>query len=158
VIGVDNKDVLETAMRLPRSRRGDDPSPRRSRSFDSRGAREAENIELLADLDETSTQRPSSRTSADEAPMSTPLVGLPGTIYLRRRTSARRRAKAASTARPDLFTGRPWLLDSNQRKSDAVEKLSAFVRALGAEPRGGWSPHTIGSAFLSHLHNSPPAR
>ena len=39
-------------------------------------------------------------------------------------------------ARPDLFKGRPWLLTPASGAGGlAVEQLSAFARALGAEPR-----------------------
>ena len=44
-------------------------------------------------------------------------------------------------ARPDLFRGRPWLLSPppGDAASAAVERLSAFVRALGAEPMNEWT-------------------
>src|SRR5207247_7200557 len=56
-------------------------------------------------------------------------------------------------ARPDLFAGRPWLLTpSGDAGGPAVEQLSAFARALGAEPRildAGIHDRLL--AFLSHL-------
>ena len=56
-------------------------------------------------------------------------------------------------ARPDLFKGRPWLLTpSGDVGGPAVEQLSAFVRALGAEPRiVDAGTHDRLLAFLSHL-------
>jgi prephenate dehydrogenase len=56
-------------------------------------------------------------------------------------------------ARPDLFKGRPWILTpSGERSGEAVEKLSAFVRALGAEPQiTDAAAHDRLLAFLSHL-------
>src|SRR5262245_28540998 len=57
-------------------------------------------------------------------------------------------------ARPDLFTGRPWLLTpiAEGRSGDAVDKLTAFVQALGAEPRlVSPEAHDRLLAFLSHL-------
>src|SRR5207248_10491667 len=55
-------------------------------------------------------------------------------------------------ARPDLFAGRPWLLTPSTDKGEAVEKLSAFVTALGAEPRiVDVATHDRLLAFLSHL-------
>ncbi len=56
-------------------------------------------------------------------------------------------------ARPDLFTGRPWLLTpTGEASGEAVEKLSAFVRALGAEPRVvSVAAHDRLLAYLSHL-------
>jgi len=56
-------------------------------------------------------------------------------------------------ARPDLFNGRPWLFTPvGDAAGDAVEKLSAFARAIGAQPRimdVGAHDHLL--AFLSHL-------
>src|SRR5207247_6201768 len=56
-------------------------------------------------------------------------------------------------ARPDLFKGRPWLLTPAGDGSGApVEKLSAFARAMGAEPRVlDAQAHDRLLAFLSHL-------
>jgi prephenate dehydrogenase len=75
-------------------------------------------------------------------------------------------------ARPDLFAGRPWLLtpafarvDSTRASawpagveaagyeaSEALETLTLFVQALGAEPRVvGAEAHDRLLAFLSHL-------
>jgi prephenate dehydrogenase len=63
-------------------------------------------------------------------------------------------------ARPDLFSGRPWLLTPSARPDapgvdahgDGIEKLSAFVQALGAVPRLiSVQAHDRLLAFLSHL-------
>jgi hypothetical protein len=56
-------------------------------------------------------------------------------------------------ARPDLFHGRPWLFTpSSEATGDALEKLLAFARALGAVPRVlGAAAHDRLLAFLSHL-------
>jgi prephenate dehydrogenase len=56
-------------------------------------------------------------------------------------------------ARSDLFTGRPWLLTpTGDRSGDALEKLFAFVTALGAEPRVvSLAAHDRMLAYLSHL-------
>src|SRR5436190_332975 len=55
-------------------------------------------------------------------------------------------------ARPDLFTGRPWLLTPTTEGGDAIEKLSAFVTALGAHPRiVDVAAHDRLLAYLSHL-------
>jgi prephenate dehydrogenase len=52
-----------------------------------------------------------------------------------------------------LFKGRPWLLTPfGEAGGPAVEQLSAFVRALGAEPRVvDAATHDLLLAFLSHL-------
>ena len=56
-------------------------------------------------------------------------------------------------ARADLFRGRPWLLTpTGDGSAPAVEKLSQFVRALGAEPRVmDVNAHDRLTAYLSHL-------
>jgi prephenate dehydrogenase len=56
-------------------------------------------------------------------------------------------------ARADLFRGRPWLLTpTGEGAGAALEKLMAFVRALGAEPRLiDVDAHDRLLAFISHL-------
>jgi prephenate dehydrogenase len=55
-------------------------------------------------------------------------------------------------ARPDLFKGRPWLLTPTGDNGEAFEKLTAFVKALGAVPRSiDAAAHDRVLAFLSHL-------
>ena len=56
-------------------------------------------------------------------------------------------------ARADLFLGRPWLLTPPAgTPSAALERVRAFVRALGATPREiGADTHDHLLAFLSHL-------
>jgi prephenate dehydrogenase len=56
-------------------------------------------------------------------------------------------------ARPDLFTGRPWIFTPHtDAAGDSIEKLFAFVTALGAMPRTmGPAEHDRLLAFLSHL-------
>lgn len=56
-------------------------------------------------------------------------------------------------ARPDLFTGRPWLFTPTSNRSDAaLDQLKAFAAGLGALPRT-LSPieHDHLLAFISHL-------
>jgi prephenate dehydrogenase len=56
-------------------------------------------------------------------------------------------------ARPDLFKGRPWLFTpATDQGGEALDKLLAFARALGAEPRVlEPAAHDRLLAFLSHL-------
>ena len=56
-------------------------------------------------------------------------------------------------ARPDLFTGRPWLLTADAAAADAdVARLEQFVSALGAVPRRmSADAHDRLLAYLSHL-------
>src|SRR4029079_547634 len=55
--------------------------------------------------------------------------------------------------RPELFKGRPWLLTpSGDGGGEALEKLTAFVSALGAVPKSlDPAAHDRMLAFLSHL-------
>jgi prephenate dehydrogenase len=156
VIGVDNKDVLETAMRLHAiDVAADDPIVLAEANIVILAAPVRTNIELLADLDDNVresavvTDTGSTKRAVVEAARSLPerftFVGghpLGGA------------AKGGlEHARPDLFKGRPWLLTpSSERAGGAVEKLSSFVRALGAQPRViDADAHDRLLAFLSHL-------
>ena len=165
VIGVDNKDVLETAMRLHAiDVAADDPYVLAEADLVILAAPVKQNIELLAGLDEN-VHQPAIVTdvgSTKRAIMEA-ARGLPPKFTFIGGHPLGGAAKAGlENARPDLFTGRPWLLtpsiDSLSRRSDAkadgdaVEKLSAFVTALGAEPRVvDVATHDRLLAFLSHL-------
>jgi prephenate dehydrogenase len=56
-------------------------------------------------------------------------------------------------ARPDLFRGRPWIFTPDPTTPDAaIERLSAFVRGLGARPSTmNADEHDRVMGFLSHL-------
>jgi prephenate dehydrogenase len=56
-------------------------------------------------------------------------------------------------ARPDLFRGKPWIFTPDQATtSDALERLSHFVRGLGARPTTmDAAEHDRLMAFVSHL-------
>ena len=62
-------------------------------------------------------------------------------------------AGGVETARPDLFTDRPWLLTRSPSTTDAaMDSLTAFVSALHAVPRIiDAEEHDRLLAFLSHL-------
>jgi prephenate dehydrogenase len=62
-------------------------------------------------------------------------------------------ASGLEHARPDLFKGRPWLFTPTaDAGGEALEKLLAFVRALGASPQVmSVADHDRLLAFLSHL-------
>jgi prephenate dehydrogenase len=60
----------------------------------------------------------------------------------------------AGAARADLFDGRPWLLTPSEatRTPADLERVRAFVLALGAQPRViDAEAHDRAIAFLSHL-------
>jgi prephenate dehydrogenase len=156
VIAVDNKDVLETAMRLHAiDVAADDRIVLAEVDLVILAAPALQNIAVMADLEEyvrqpavvtdtTSTKR-DIVAAARRLPSRFTFVGghpLGGAAY-----------GGLEHARPDLFVRRPWLLTPTaDAAGPALEKLSAFVRALGAEPRV-LSPeaHDRLLAFLSHL-------
>lgn len=156
VIAVDNKDVLETAMRLHAvDVAADDRIVLAEADLIILAAPALQNIAVMDDLDVYVRQ---------------PAVVTDTTSTKRDIVAAARRLPARFTfigghplggaakgglehARPDLFRGRPWLLTPTSGiDGPALEKLSAFVRALGAEPRLlAPDAHDRLLAFLSHL-------
>lgn len=55
-------------------------------------------------------------------------------------------------ARPDLFEGRPWLVCPEHSDADAVERVEALVRGVGAEPRHLTADeHDRAVALTSHV-------
>ena len=145
VIGVDNKDVLETAMRLHAiDVAADDLVVLAEADIVILSAPVKTNISLLTELDENV------RTFVGGHPLAGAAQG------------------GLENARPDLFSGRPWLLTpASARAGDArasarpagddvsepaLIKLMEFVRALGAVPRViSVQAHDRLLAFLSHL-------
>jgi len=155
VIGVDNKDVLETAMRLHAiDVAADDPYVLAEADLVILAAPVKQNIELLTTLDDNVTQPAvvtdvgsTKRAIVDAA------RGLPPKFTFIGGHPLGGAAKGGlENARPDLFTGRPWLLTPTTEGGDAIEKLSAFVTALGAQPRiVDVATHDRLLAYLSHL-------
>ena len=164
VIGVDNKDVLETAMRLHAiDVAADDPYILAEADLVILAAPVRQNIELLRDLDDNVTQPAvitdvgSTKRAIVEAARALPAKF----TFIGGHPLGGAAQGGLEFARPDLFHGRPWLLtpsESVSRRSDgktggdAMEKLLAFVTALGAEPRVlDVATHDRLLAFLSHL-------
>src|SRR5215510_13321365 len=166
VIGVDNKDVLETAMRLHAiDVAADDPVVLAEADLVILAAPVRQNIELLGMLDENVRQPAvvtdvgsTKRAVVDAARRLPPRFRFIGGHPLGGAARG-----GLEHARSDLFAGRPWLLTPAESQShrgnatadesgDAVEKLSSFIRALGAEPRlMDAATHDRVLAFLSHL-------
>jgi prephenate dehydrogenase len=157
VIGVDNKDVLETAMRLHAiDVAADDPVVLAEVDLVILAAPVRQNIELLGILDENVRQAAvvtdvgSTKRAVVEAAR-----GLPARFRFIGGHPLGGAAKGGlEHARSDLFVGRPWLLTPAGEfdPGDAVEQLSSFIRALGAEPRlMDVATHDRLLAFLSHL-------
>ncbi len=162
VIAVDNKDVLEAAMRLHAiDVAADDLIVLAEADLVVLAAPVRQNIALLQQLDDHirqpaivtdtgSTKREIVAAARQLPPRFTFIGGHP----------LGGAAKGGlEHARPDLFAGRPWLLTpdgpadvSEQTQAGVVAQLSAFIRALGSEPRTlGAEAHDRLLAFLSHL-------
>ena len=156
VIGVDNKDVLERAMvHHAIDVAAEDLVVMSGAQLIVLAAPVRQNIELLEQLDEYidgpaivtdvgSTKREISERARCLPDRLTfvgghPLGGAP--------------RSGIDYARADLFRGRPWLFTpSGDGVGVALERLEAFVRALGAEPHV-MSPqeHDRLLAYLSHV-------
>jgi prephenate dehydrogenase len=149
VIAVDNKDVLETAMRLHAvDVAADDLVILAEADIVVLAAPVKQNIALLAELDDyvrtpaVITDTGSTKREMVEAAKALP----PRFTFVGGHPLAGAARGGLEHARADLFTGRPWLL------TKASEKLSSFIRALGAEPRVvGVETHDRLLAYLSHL-------
>jgi prephenate dehydrogenase len=174
VIAVDNKDVLETAMRLHAiDVAAEDLIVLAEADLVVLAAPVKQNIALLEELDDhvrvpaVVTDTGSTKRDIVAAARSLP----PRFTFIGGHPLGGASKGGLEHARPDLFAGRPWLLTptaqsedralqpSGRERSpdrpesgDPLEKLTAFVRALGAEPRT-LTPdaHDRLLAFLSHL-------
>ncbi|MCC7417522.1 MAG: prephenate dehydrogenase/arogenate dehydrogenase family protein [Acidobacteria bacterium] len=156
VIGVDNKDVLETAMRLHAiDVAADDLIVLAEADLVILAAPVRQNIELLGALDENVrtaaivTDTGSSKRAIADAARHLP----PRFTFVGGHPFAGAAKGGLERARPDLFKGRPWLLTpAGDAGGAAVEKLGAFATALGGEPHTlTIAEHDRLLAFLSHL-------
>jgi prephenate dehydrogenase len=155
VIGVDNKDVLETAMRLHAiDVAADDPVVLAEVDLVILAAPVRQNIELLGELDEhvhqpaVVTDTGSTKRSVIDAARALP----PKFTFIGGHPLGGGAKGGLENARPDLFKGRPWLLTPTGERGQAFENLSVFVKALGAVPRVlDPATHDRVLAYLSHL-------
>ena len=168
VIGVDNKDVLETAMRLHAiDVAADDLIVLAEADVVILAAPVRTNIALLADLDEN-VRQPAvvTDTGSTKRDIVAAASALPQRFtFVGGHPLAGAAQGGLENARADLFQGRPWLLTSGSARPDesrasatqddggaALAKLTGFVQALGAVPRVmGVQAHDRLLAFLSHL-------
>jgi prephenate dehydrogenase len=168
VIGVDNKDVLETAMRLHAiDVAADDLVVLAEADIVILAAPVKSNIALLAELDENVGQ-PAVITDTGSTKRS--IVDVAGSLparftFIGGHPLAGAAHGGLEHARPDLFSGRPWVLtplarpesralpaddqggalradDRSGRPSGrpephgaGIDKLTGFIQALGAVPR-----------------------
>ena len=163
VIGVDNKDVLESAMRLHAiDVAADDLIVLAEADVVILAAPVKTNIALLAELDEN-VRQPAVIT--DTGSTKRGIVEAAGSLparftFIGGHPLAGAAQGGLEHARPDLFSGRPWLLTPEivadgaraSQASESVGTLTAFVQALGAVPRlMAVQDHDRLLAFLSHL-------
>jgi prephenate dehydrogenase len=156
VIAVDNKDVLETAMRLHAiDVAADDLIVLAEADLVILAAPVKQNLELLGELDDyvkqpaVVTDTGSTKRAMAEAARRLP----PRFTFIGGHPLGGAAVSGLVHARPELFKGRPWLLTpAGDAHGEALEKLMAFVRALGASPHLlGVEAHDRLLAFLSHL-------
>jgi len=170
VIAVDNKDVLETAMRLHAiDVAADDLFVLAEADLIVLAAPVRQNIALLGQLDDH-IKKPAivTDTGSTKRDIVKAARHLPARFTFIGGHPLGGAAKGGlEHARSDLFAGRPWLLtpdgeafhpssldsDRVQRQAtEGLEQLSAFIRALGSEPRMLTADaHDRLVAFLSHL-------
>src|SRR5688572_1251975 len=139
VIAVDHKDVLETAMRLHAiDVAADDLIVLAEADLIILAAPVRQNLALLDALDANVRQAAvitdtgSTKRAIVEAARSLP----PRFTFIGGHPLGGAAASGLEHARPNLFKGRPWLFTpSDDASADALEKLAAFTRALGATPR-----------------------
>jgi prephenate dehydrogenase len=156
VIAVDNKDVLETAMRLHAiDVAADDLIVLAEADLVILAAPVRQNLALIDALDENVrqpaivTDTGSTKRAIVDAAKRLP----PRFTFIGGHPLGGAAASGLENARPDLFKGRPWLFTpASDAGGDALEKLTAFARALGALPRTvSVAGHDRLLAFLSHL-------
>ena len=149
VIAVDNKDVLETAMRLHAiDVAADDLIVLAECDVVILAAPVKQNAAILAQLDEN-VRTPAVVTdtgSTKREIVAASKILPPRLTFIGGHPLAGAARGGLEHARPDLFAGRPWLLTAHS------ESLESFIRALGGDPRVvGADAHDRLLAFLSHL-------
>ena len=156
VIAVDNKDVLETAMRLHAiDVAADDLVVLAEADLVILAAPVRQNLALLEQLDEC-VRQPAVITDTGSTKREIVEAGrsLPRRLtFIGGHPLGGAASSGLDHARSDLFRGRPWLFTpSADAGGEALEKLLAFVSALGAVPRlMDVAAHDRVLAFLSHL-------
>jgi len=149
VIAVDNKDVLETAMRLHAiDVAADDLIVLAECDVVILAAPVKQNAAILTELDENvRTPAVVTDTGSTKREIVAAAKALPPRFtFVGGHPLAGAARGGLEHARPDIFQGRPWLLTQHS------EALESFIRALGAEPRVvSVDAHDRLLAFLSHL-------
>ena len=156
VIGVDRKDVLERAMILHAiDVAADDPIVLAEADLVILAAPIQQNLELLRELeDNMAGAAVVTDTGSTKREMVDAAKALPDRLtFLGGHPLGGAARGGIEHARPDLFTGRPWLFTPTPGHDvQALDKLMSFASGLGAIPRSV-SPeeHDRLLAFISHL-------
>jgi prephenate dehydrogenase len=156
VIGVDRKDVLERAMVLHAiDVAADDLIVLAEADLVILAAPIQQNLEVMKQLpDNVSGAAVVTDTGSTKRAMASAAAALPQRLPFIGGHPLGGAARAGiEHARPDLFSGRPWLFTPAQgHNAEALEKLTAFASGLGSRPRN-LSPedHDRLLAFISHL-------
>jgi prephenate dehydrogenase len=156
VVGVDRKDVLERAMILHAiDVAADDPVVLAEVDLVILAAPIQQNLEILQSLPghvpgaAVVTDTGSTKRAIVEA-----AARLPGRFaFIGGHPLGGAARGGIEHARPDMFTGRPWLFTPAEgHDSQALEKLMAFASGLGSVPqRLSPDDHDRLLAFISHL-------
>lgn len=156
VIGVDRKDVLERAMVMHAiDVAADDPIVLAEADLVILAAPIQQNLELLAELaDNVSGSAVITDTGSTKREMVEAAKSLPERLtFVGGHPLGGAARGGIEHARPDLFTGRPWLFTPNKgHDTQTLDKLKSFATGLGAVPQI-LSPedHDRLLAFISHL-------
>ena len=156
VIGVDRKDVLERAMVLHAiDVAADDAVVLAEADLVILAAPIQQNLEILQDLpDNVTGSAVVTDTGSTKRAMVEAAAALPDRFtFIGGHPLGGAARGGIEHARPDMFTGRPWLFTPTKgHDAQALDKLKAFVSGLGAVPQI-LSPddHDRLLAFISHL-------
>ena len=156
VIGVDRKDVLERAMVLHAiDVAADDPVVLADADLVILAAPIQQNLEIIGALaDDVPGAAVVTDTGSTKRAVVEAAAGLPERLtFIGGHPLGGAARGGIEHARPDLFTGRPWLFTpTRHHEPQALEKLKAFATALGSVPQT-LSPddHDRLLAFISHL-------
>jgi prephenate dehydrogenase len=156
VIGVDRKDVLERAMvRHAIDVAADDAVVLAEADLVILAAPIQQNLEILRDLpDNVTGSAVVTDTGSTKRAVVEAAAPLPDRFtFIGGHPLGGAARGGIEHARPDLFSGRPWLFTpGNEHDPQALEKLKTFVTALGAVPRILLpEEHDRLLAFISHL-------
>jgi prephenate dehydrogenase len=156
VIGVDRKDVLERAMQLHAiDVAADDAVVLAEADLVILAAPIQQNLEILRELPENVTGAAvvTDTGSTKRAVVDAAAVLPDRFTFVGGHPLGGAARGGIDHARPDIFSGRPWLFTPHKgHDAQALDKLKAFVSALGAVPQV-LSPddHDRLLAFISHL-------